>query len=124
MLGEPIVYTPATYEFGGYVAEHSWSDQKSYGEVSIRLDWDARLELAFPRTLTQSEAAQLLEQFSEEHLRSRCMRIVLSMPDEILPVVWPQLEEMVNYEWIMLAERQAKRRPAIRESWDALPAPA
>lgn len=118
--------TPAVFASGTAIhRERKWTDFDLYGDVLMQLDWEARLQLASPRTLTQGELTLLVHRFSEEHLRSKCMRIVLSMPEELLPVVCPQLEETVDYEWKMLRERQAERRhPAIRESWGAIPAPA
>ena len=74
--------------------------------------------------LNQNETAQLLEDCEVDSLRSKCMGIVLNMPDELLPRVYPQLEEMVDYEWRMSIERQASRPPAIRERWTTLPSPA
>jgi hypothetical protein len=125
MLDDRFLVTTLSHETPCVVAEsRSWSDGKTYGDVSIKLDWNAYLELAGPRTLTQEEAAQITRRFSEEHLRSKCMRLVLTMPEEILPFVCPELEELVSYEWRMLIERQSTRRPAIRESWGLLPAPA
>ena len=125
MIAPELDFTPASYELPGVIeSRRSWSDRSRYGDVQIQLDWDARLKLVGPRTFTHDEFEGLIERFAEEHLRSKCMRIVLAMPEEILPFVCPQLEEMVNYEWTMLLDRQAQIKPAIREKWGALPPPA
>ena len=123
MLGESISLTPAFQDHELLAASRSWSDHQRYGDFNVGLTWDARLAVQGPRTLTQDEATQLVARFADVSLRSKCAGIVLNMPDELLPLVYPQLEEMVEYEWSMLLERQANRRPAIRESWTSLPSP-
>lgn len=87
----------------------------------LDVEWDARITYEHPATLTEAEARDALLELSGHLARSHCLMIIRSLPEEVIPVVLPQLQEMAEYEVRMWQVREELPGPDIHESWLSLP---
>jgi len=90
-----------------------------------RLDLEIRGQLRFryPETMTQAEAAETLAQLARRFgARGQCHLVIRSIPDDVVPIILPQLQEMAEYEVRMWHVQQEVEGPDIHERWISLPA--
>lgn len=122
---------PATFtnlvDVGGHVTTHEFppltsKDAIESGGAALEMEWAGTLRFRWPATWTQEEARAGFGTMLSNMARARCMAIVLGLPDEVVPVVAPQLEEMAEYETKMSALRSEAIGPDIKERWISLPA--
>ena len=97
--------------------QHNLVHSSSAG--SNKLDW--WVTFSHPRTLTESEAKKALFELLAESVRAQCHLIIHSLPNEILPTILPQLQEMAEYELRIWTIREKFEGPDIHERWLSLP---
>lgn len=85
-------------------------------------EWELGGRFRHPATWTQQEARAGLAALIWNMDRARCLTIIAGLPDELVTVVRPQLEEIVEYEARMAVARHEATGPDIKERWISLPA--
>lgn len=94
-------------------------DSAVSGRARVDFEWWATF--THPGTWTDDEAKGSLRELLAESARARCLVLLCSLPEEIVPIVLPQLEEMINYELHVLRVRKEVEGPDIQERWVSLP---
>jgi hypothetical protein len=97
------------------------ADAADWGQARLAIEWDINVTFEHPATFTEAEAKQAFLQLAARLARSRCLMIVRSLPEEVIPAVLPQLQEMAEYEVRMAQVREELSGPDIQESWISLP---
>ena len=96
-------------------------DAVGSGQARVSVEWDTHITFEHPATFTEAEAREEFLQLAARLARSRCLMIIGSLPEEVVPVVLPQLQEMAEYEVRMWQVREELPGPDIHESWLSLP---
>jgi len=96
-------------------------DAVGSGQARLAVQWDARITFEHPATFTEAEAREAFLQLAARLARRQCLMIIRSLPEEVIPVVLPQLQEMAEYEVRMAQVREELSGPDIQESWISLP---
>ena len=91
------------------------------GQARLAFEWDARITFEHLATFTEAEAKEAWVKLVTGLARSRCLMIIGSLPEEVVPIVLPQLQEMAEYEVRMWQVREELPGPGIHESWLSLP---
>lgn len=122
---------PATFtnliDVGEHMVVHEFptissKDAIESGGATLEMEWAGTFRFQRPATWTHEEArAELLAMLSNM-ARARCMSIIVGLPDDVVPVVAPQLEEIAEYETRMATVRREALGPDIKERWISLPA--
>lgn len=113
-VGEPLI----VHEFPTLNS----TDAVESGGATLEMEWAGTLRFHRPATWTHEEArAELLTMLSNM-ARARCMSVIVGLPDDVVPVVAPQLEEIAEYETHMASVRREALGPDIKERWISLPA--
>jgi hypothetical protein len=97
------------------------ADAAGWGRARLAIEWDTRITFEHPATFTEAEARDAFLQLAARLGRSQCLMIVRSLPEEVIALVLPQLQEMAEYEVRMWQVREEVPGPDIQESWLSLP---
>jgi hypothetical protein len=101
---------------------HAFTDSVSIGPAQLDLSWEITAAFSYPDSFTDDEQRVVFAHLYASHLRTQCVRIVQSLPDDVLPSFLPQLEELAAYEMQMWFQHREIARPNIEEDWVLLPA--
>jgi hypothetical protein len=107
--------------------EHEFAGLTSRDAVESRgamleMEWSGTFRFHRPATWTHEEARAELAAMLATMARARCMAIIVGLPDDVVSVVAPQLEEICEYETRMAHVRKEVAGPDIKERWISLPA--
>jgi hypothetical protein len=97
------------------------ADAAGSGQARLAVEWDTHITFEHPATFTEAEAKEAFLQLAARLARSQCLMIIRTLPEEVVPVVFPQLQEVAEYEVRMWQVREELGRPDIHESWLSLP---
>jgi len=97
------------------------NDTITLNGAQLDLEWDVQAHYFCPETFTEAEAEETLAEMLAMHARSKCMLIIRALPDAVVSLVLPQLEEIADYETRMWEKRRAVSSPSITERWVSLP---
>ncbi len=98
------------------------NDSIELSGATLEMEWAGTLRFQQPATWTHEEARAGLVTMLSNMARARCMAIIVGLPDEVVPFIAPQLEEIAEYEIKMAAVRRDALGPDIKERWISLPA--
>ncbi len=91
------------------------------GKARIDVEWVTSVYYTHPSTWTQEEAAAEFAELLADMARAQSIQLISNLPDAVVPVVLPQLEEIAQYEAQMWQARRELEGPSINERWVALP---
>ena len=90
-------------------------------EARLDFEWLTRVHFTHPSTWTQEEVERSFAQLAARMARAQSIELLKAVPDSVMPVIWPQLRELAEYEVRMWHVRQEVQGPDIRERWISLP---
>lgn len=96
-------------------------DSVEASDARIDFEWQAHINFTHPGTWTEAEAKSVFLELAASLARAQSFVIIHSLPDEVVPSILPQLQEMAEYEVRMWRLREEVEGPEIRERWISLP---
>jgi hypothetical protein len=121
-LGAVGLYTAGSFALGTTLkcGDIFLSEQDQQETTRLEIDLHAKVRFTHPDTMTAEEVAEALASHMSRLARLECWTVIASMPNQVVPVVLPQLKDMVVYETRMWELRKGAK-PAIREKQETLP---
>lgn len=100
-----------------------FSDAESAASEEARLDfrWQTTVSFTHPATWTQAEARRAFVELAARMARAQSIELIRQLPSAVVPTIWPQLQDIAEYEVRMWKLRQEVEGPDIRERWISLP---
>ena len=100
---------------------HGKPDLVSVEDATLSIAWDLDAQYEYPATWTNAEAQDRFIAALAQHARTACLMVIGQLPDDVVPIVFPQLKELAEYETRMAEVRREKFKPGIREEWKSIP---
>ena len=90
-------------------------------EARLEFEWQTQVSFAHPATWTQAEAQTAFLELAARMARAQSIELIKRVPAAVMPVIWPQLQDMAEYEIRMWQVRRELSGPDISERWISLP---
>ena len=90
-------------------------------EARLDFEWQTTVSFTHPSTWTQAETEEQFVELAARMARAQSIELIKRVPAAVMPIIWPQLEELAEYETRMWQVRKQLSGPDILERWISLP---
>ena len=105
------------HDFPGF----AWHETVASRGAFLKFELSGTVKLQWPSTWTNEEARAELMTMLSKTARVRCFAIIAALPDDVVPILVPQLEEIAEYETNIATLRARSQGPDILENLVLLP---